>query len=119
MTAATRRTRIPPGLLKNRWLSSLVSLVVGLALGTTVGRDILKSTGVPASCVHAIQRADRALKAGQAVADDGRAALDAVKGVHFTEVGDLLGRAKREAATLFDEAGRFNTARHRCDRDRT
>lgn len=110
--------RSPSGLIKNRWVASLVSLLIGLGLGTTVGKQVLDTAGVPASCVRTIQRADRALGTGTAVANDGRAALDAVKGLHFGEAGDLLGRARKNASSFFHQVGKFNTSRKSCKEDR-
>jgi len=113
-----KRPALPSGLLKNKWISSIVSLVVGLGLGTTIGREILGAAGVPASCVRTIQRADAAIGAGKAVADDGRAALDAVTALRINEAGNLLVEAKDGAIRLVTEAKRFDRARKTCDDDR-
>ncbi len=109
---------IPAGLLKNKWLSSILSLIVGLGLGTTFGRDLLDSAGIPASCVRTIQRADRAIKTGTAVADDGKAAFAAVKDLRIAEASDLLREAKVGADALIELVQRFNDARTECDTDR-
>gem|GEM_PF-4326896 len=61
-----------------------------------------------ASCLKTIRRADAPLATGTAVADNGRAALDAVKGLRVGEAGDLFGQAKR-----------FSTLRTQCTDDRT
>jgi len=110
--------RSTSGLIKNRWVASIVSLLIGIGLGTTVGKQVLNTAGVPPSCVRTIQRADRALGTGSAVADDGRAALDAVKGLHFGEAADLLGSAKNNATKFFHQVGKFNTSRKNCKKDR-
>ncbi len=109
---------IPAGLLRNKWLSSILSLIVGLALGTTFGRDLLDSAGIPASCIRTIQRADRAIETGTAVADDGNAAFAAVKDLRIGEASDLLRDAKAGAATLVELVQRFNEARVQCNTDR-
>jgi len=106
------------GLIKNRWVASIVSLLVGLGLGTTLGNQVLDSAGVPASCVRAIQRADTALATGQAIAADGKAALSAVKDLRFGDAGDLLSDARREAGLLVDQVKRFNSSRKECKTDR-
>jgi hypothetical protein len=108
----------PSGLIKNRWVATAVSLLIGLGLGTTLGRNVLDTAGVPASCVRAIQRADTALATGNAVADNGKAALDAVKGLRLGEAGDLLGEVKNDATRFFGQAKRFNVSRARCKADR-
>jgi hypothetical protein len=109
---------IPAGLLKKKWLSTLVSLIVGLGLGTTLGREVLDSAGIPASCVRTIQRADRAIDTGTEVADNGKAALAALKDVKVGEAVNLLGEAKDGANTLVELVQRFNAARKTCDADR-
>ncbi len=105
-------------LIKNKWVASIVSLLIGLGLGTTLGNQVLDSAGVPASCVRAIQRADTALATGQSVANNGKAALDAAKSLQFGQVADLLGDAKRDAALLVDQVKRFNSSRKECKADR-
>jgi hypothetical protein len=105
-------------LIKNKWVASAISLLVGLGLGTTLGNQVLDTAGVPASCVRAIQRADTALATGQAAADNGRAAFAAVKELRFGDAADLLGDAKKDAALLFDQAKRFNSSRKECKTDR-
>jgi len=107
------------GLIKNRWVAGIVSLLIGLGLGTTLGNQVLDTAGIPASCVRAIQRADTALATGKSVADDGRAALDAVKGLRLGEAADLLGNAKDQAVEFFGQAKKFNTSRKRCKDDRS
>lgn len=104
--------------IKSKWLASIVSLLVGIGLGTTFGNQVLDSAGVPASCVRTIQRADSALATGQAVAQNGTDALDAAKALRFGEVADLLGEAKQEAALLVDQVKRFNSSRKECKADR-
>ena len=106
------------GLIKNKWVASAVSLLIGLGLGTTLGNQVLASAGVPASCVRAIQRADAAIATGQSVADDGKAAFDAVKGLRFGEAADLLGEAKDNASQLVRQAQKFNVSRKTCSADR-
>jgi hypothetical protein len=115
----TNKTATASGLIKNKWVASAVSLLIGLGLGTTLGNQVLDTAGVPASCVRAIQRADTAIATGKSVADDGKAALDAVKGLRLGEAGDLLGQAKDSAARLVRQAGRFNVSRQTCAADRT
>ena len=107
-------------LLKNKkgWVASLLSLVVGLGLGTTLGREVLDTAGIPASCVRTIQRADRAIDAGTSIADDSKAALGAVTDLRFGEAGDLLSNIPGAASRLFKQAGKFNTSRKQCNRDR-
>ncbi|MCJ7670999.1 MAG: hypothetical protein MUP67_03000 [Acidimicrobiia bacterium] len=109
---------VPSGLIKNRWVATAVSLLIGIGLGTTVGRSVLDTAGVPASCVKTIQRADTALATGTAVADNGKAALAAVKGLRIGEAGDLLGQVKDDAARFVTQAKRFNTLRQQCKADR-
>lgn len=109
-----RRTRNVP----KSWVATLVSLVVGLGVGTTFGRSILDSAGIPESCVRTISRADRAIDTGTSVADDGKAALQAVKDLRIGDAGDLLAEVKRNASRLLDEASRFDAARKRCQADR-
>lgn len=104
--------------VQKSWIATLMSLVVGLGLGTTVGRSLLDSAGIPESCVHTITRAERAIDTGTAVADDGKAALAAVKDLRIGDAGSLLAEVKRNAARLLDEAGRFDRARKRCQADR-
>ena len=99
-------------------VATIVSLVLGLGVGTTFGRSVLDSAGIPASCVRTISRAERAIDTGTAVAHDGRAALAAVKGLRLGEAGDLLSKVKQNATRLFDETQGFNTSRKRCDSDR-
>lgn len=100
------------------WIATLASLVVGLGLGTTFGRSLLDSAGIPESCVRTISRAERAIDTGTAVADDGQAALQAVKDLRIGEAGSLLAEVKRNASRLLEQAGRFDTARKRCQADR-
>jgi len=114
-TTASKR---PSGLIKNKWVASIVSLVVGLGLGTGLGREVLDTAGIPASCVRALQRADTAVSTGQAIGDRGKAALEAVKALHIGEAGDLLGQAKDEAFRLVRQAKKFNVSRKSCDADR-
>lgn len=104
--------------VQKSWVATLVSLAVGLGLGTTFGRSVLDSAGIPESCVRTITRAERAIDTGTSVADDGKAALRAVKGLRIGEAGTLLAEVKRNAARLIDEAGRFDAARKRCRADR-
>ena len=118
MAERTSRTKLQSGLLKNRWVSGLVSLLVGLGLGTTLGRELLGAAGVPESCVRTIQRADTAIATGKAVADNGERALDAVTALRFNDAGNLLVEVKDAAVRLFDEAQRFERARKRCNTDR-
>jgi hypothetical protein len=106
------------GFIKNKWVAAAVSLLVGLGLGTTLGNQVLDTAGIPASCVRALQRADTAIATGRSVADDGSAALDAVKGLRIGEAGDLLIQAKDGAVLLVRQASRFNTSRQRCSADR-
>jgi hypothetical protein len=68
--------------------------------------------------VRAIQRADTALATGNSVADNASAALDAVKGLHINEAGDLLGNVKDDTVRFFDQAKRFNASRKHCKADR-
>ena len=118
MAERTSRTKLPSGLLKNRWISGLVSLLVGLGLGTTLGREVLGAAGVPASCVRTIQRADTAIATGKTIADDGKRALDAVTALRLTAAGDLLVQVKDGAVQLLGEAQRFERARKHCNTDR-
>jgi hypothetical protein len=118
MAEGSSKKQATSGLIKNRWVATAVSLLVGLGIGTTLGRSVLDTAGVPASCVRTIQRADDALATGSAVANNGRAALDAVKGLHLGEASDLLGQAKDDAVHFFDQAKRFNASRKRCNTDR-
>lgn len=113
-SSSQRRT---PNVPKS-WVATLVSLVVGLGIGTTFGRSILDSAGIPESCVRTISRAERAIDTGTSVADDGKAALQAVKDLRIGEAGDLLAEIKRNASRLLGEASQFNTARQRCQADR-
>ncbi len=108
-----RSTAVKKGLLP-----TIVSLLVGLGVGTTFGRSLLDSAGIPESCVRTIQRAERAIDTGTAVADDGRAALQAVKDLRIGDAGNLLADVKRNATRLLEEAGRFDKARKRCQADR-
>jgi hypothetical protein len=108
-----------PGLIKNRWVAAVVTLLIGLGLGTTVGNQVLGTAGIPASCVRAIQRADTALATGRSVADQGKAALAAVKGLQLGEAADLLGNAKDQAFTFVRQAKRFNVSRKTCKKDRS
>jgi hypothetical protein len=109
---------IPEGLLKKKWLSTIVSLLVGLGLGTTFGREVLDSAGIPASCVRTIQRADRAIETGTAVADDGKAAFQAVKDLEISTAADFLRDAKNGADALVELVQLFNEARTTCNADR-
>lgn len=104
--------------VQKSWIATLVSLVVGLGLGTTFGRSLLDSAGIPESCVRTITRAERAIDAGTAVADDGRAALAAVRDLDIGEAGSLLADVKRNATILVNQAGRFDAARKRCEAER-
>ena len=104
--------------MKKGLLPTIVSLLVGLGVGTTFGRSLLDSAGIPESCVRTIQRAERAIDTGTAVADDGRAALQAVKDLRIGDAGSLLADVKRNATRLLEEAGRFDKARKRCQADR-
>jgi hypothetical protein len=105
-------------MIKNRWVATAVSLLIGIGLGTTFGKSVLDTAGIPASCVKTIQRADAALATGTAVADNSKAALAAVKGLRIGEAGDLLGQVKDDAGRFFDQAKRFNTLRQQCKADR-
>ncbi len=107
-------------LLKNKkgWVASLVSLILGLGLGTTLGREVLDTAGIPASCVRTIQRAERAIDAGTSIADDSKAALNAVTDLRFGDAGDLLGGIPDNASRLFEQTGKFNKSRKQCNRDR-
>jgi len=105
-------------IIKSKWGSGIVSLLIGLLLGTTVGGDLLDSAGVPKSCVHAIQRADRALDAGKQATSNGKAALAAAKGVRVRTAVDLLQEAVHDTQRLLQLTDRFNDARQRCDKDR-
>ena len=106
------------GLIKNKWVASIVSLLVGIGLGTTLGNQVLDSAGIPASCVRTIQRADTAIATGQSVADDGKAALAAVKDLRIGDAADLLGQAKDDAGNLINQAKKFNVSRKNCNEDR-
>lgn len=116
--SATSSTEKAAGLIKNKWVSSIVSLLVGLGLGTTVGNQVLDTAGVPASCVRTIQRADVAIATGQSVADDGKAALAAVKDLRISDAADLLGEAKDSAGQLVNQVKKFNVSRKNCNEDR-
>ena len=116
-TKATKTTK-PTGLLKNKWLASLVSLIAGLGVGTTLGREVLDTAGIPASCVRALQRADTAISTGKSIGDNGKAALDAVTSLHIGDAGNLLSKAKDDALKLVDEAKHFNKSRKTCNNDR-
>jgi hypothetical protein len=118
MADGSSRKQATSGLIKNRWVATAVSLLVGLGIGTTFGRSVLDTAGVPPSCVRTIQRADEALATGSAVADNGRAALDAVKGLRLGEASDLLGQAKDDTVRFFNQAKHFNQSRKRCNTDR-
>ena len=109
---------IPAGLLRSKWVSTIASLIVGLGLGTTLGRELLDSAGIPASCVRTIQRAERAIDTGTSVANDGTAAFAAVKDLKITRAADLLRDAKDGASALVELVQRFNDARKVCDADR-
>lgn len=115
-TSSSSQRRTPN--VPKSWVATLVSLVVGLGIGATFGRSILDSAGIPESCVRTISRAERAIDTGTSVADDGKAALQAVKDLRIGEAGDLLAEIKRNASRLLGEASRFNTARQRCQADR-
>lgn len=104
--------------VQKSWIATLASLVVGLGLGMTFGRSLLDSAGIPESCVRTITRAERAIDAGTAVADDGRAALAAVRDLDIGEAGSLLADVKRNATILVNQAGRFDAARKRCEAER-
>ena len=106
------------GFIKNRWVASIVSLLVGLGLGTTIGNQVLDTAGIPASCVRTIQRADTALATGKSVANDGRAALDAIRSLSFGEAADLLGNAKDNAVQFVGQIKDFNRSREKCESDR-
>ncbi|MCJ7437067.1 MAG: hypothetical protein MUP97_04805 [Acidimicrobiia bacterium] len=106
------------GLIKNRWVATVLSLLIGIGVGTTFGKSVLDTAGVPASCVKTIQRADVALATGTAVTDNASAALDAIKGLQVGAAGDLLGQAKANTVRFFDQAKRFNTLRKQCKADR-
>ena len=108
----------PAGLIKNRWVATAVSLLIGIGLGTTFGKSVLDTAGIPPSCVRAIQRADTALATGNSVADNASAALDAVKSLRIGEAGDLLGNVKDDTVRFFDQAKRFNVSRKHCRADR-
>jgi hypothetical protein len=114
--SASSKRRTPN--VPKSWVATLVSLIVGIGVGTTFGRSILDSAGIPESCVRTISRAERAIDTGTSVADDGQAALQAVKDLRIGEAGDLLAEVKRNALLLIDQAGRFNTVRQRCQADR-
>jgi hypothetical protein len=109
---------LPKGMLKSKWLSGLLSLIVGLLLGTTLGNDILQSAGVPKSCVRAIQRADRAINAGESVADNGKQALTAARDVRVRDAIDLLREAATQTERLFTLAARFEKSRQKCNEER-
>ena len=109
---------VPTGLIKNRWVATAVSLLIGIGVGTTFGKSVLDTAGIPASCVKTIQRADAALATGSAVADNGSAALDAVKGLRIGEAGKLLGQVKDDTVRFFAQAKKFNALRERCQADR-
>lgn len=113
---ASSKRRMPN--VPKSWVATLVSLVVGLGVGTTFGRSILDSAGIPESCVRTISRAERAIDTGTSVADDGKAALQAVKDLRIGDAGNLLAEVKRNATRLLDEASRFDAARRRCQSDR-
>jgi hypothetical protein len=106
------------GLVKNKWVASIVSLLVGLGLGTTLGNQVLDTAGIPASCVRTIQRADTAIATGRSVADDGKAALTAVKDLRIGDAADLLNEARDKAGELITQAQKFNTSRKNCAEDR-
>jgi hypothetical protein len=118
MAKKTTLPKLPDGLLKKGWVSALVSLIVGLGLGTTLGREVLESAGIPESCVRTIQRATRAMDTGTEVADDGKAALAALRDLEVGRAGDLLAEARDGADTLVGLVQRFNEARKACDTDR-
>lgn len=118
MAEKASKSIIPASLSKNKWVSTILSLIVGLGLGTTFGREVLESAGIPESCVQALQRAERALDTGTAVADDGKAAFAAVKAVKIPEAVDLLRSAKSGADELVELVQRFNDARRSCNTDR-
>ena len=118
MANRTSKIEIPSGLLKGKWLPALISLVVGLALGTSFGREILDSAGFPASCVRAIQRASKAIDSGKEVADNGKSALAAVKELRIGQAASFLSEARDRAVTLISQAQRFDDARRVCDADR-
>jgi len=109
---------VPSGLIKNRWVAAAVSLLIGIGVGTTFGNSVLDTAGIPASCVKTIQRADAALATGRAVTNNASAALDAVKGLHIGEAGDLLGQVKDDTVRFFAQAKRFNALREQCQADR-
>jgi hypothetical protein len=103
---------------KKGLLPTILSLIVGLALGTALGREVLDTAGVPASCVRTIQHGDAAIEAGTAIADDGKAALNAVTELRFNQAGDLLGNIPDNAALLLERTRRFNKSRTQCNADR-
>jgi hypothetical protein len=102
----------------NKTVASVVTLVIGLVLGTAFGRDLLGAAGIPESCVRTIERASRAIDTGTALADDGRAALTAVRDVRVGDALDLLRDARDNAVALASQVQRFNTARVACNEDR-
>lgn len=116
--ATAKAKKAPTTVIKNRWVASIVSLLLGLGLGTSVGREVLNTAGIPASCVRAIQRADHAVTTGKGIAADGKAALKAVTRLHFAEAGDVLGDAKDKAHRLATQASEFNKSRKKCRADR-
>lgn len=116
---AERAKRTPAtGLIKNRWIASLVSLVVGLGVGTTLGQEILGTAGVPASCVRTIQHGNAAVATGKKVAADSSDALEAVKALRVSDALTVLGVARDDAARLLRQAERFERSRKRCNADR-
>lgn len=104
--------------IKNKWLTSIVSLLLGLGVGTTFGKSVLESAGIPASCVRTIQRADKAITTGKSVASNGKAALSALTALHPTDAVHLLGQAKDDAKTLIAQTKQFDKSRKRCNADR-
>jgi len=106
------------GLIKNRWVATAVSLLIGIGVGTTFGQSVLDTAGIPASCVKTIRRADAALATGKAVTNNASAALDAVKGLHIGEAGDLLGQVKDDTVRFFAQAKRFRALQKQCQTDR-
>ncbi len=108
-----------PGFLKSRWFTSIVSLLIGLGLGTTLGDKVLDSTGVPASCVRTIQRAETALANAETIAENGREAFDAVTDVRIGDAVELLTTAADDAQLLLDQVAEFNDSRKECQADRS